>query len=1569
MTEGQVAGRLEVIVEAELRGWGKRLKKKVEAATEGIEAKVAVTPDTKGFKAKLEKQVKKAARGVEAKISANVDASTLKAKMEAAAQVAATSINVEVDADRLVKDTVKAGAQAEAAANANPIRVWLRTKGNLVTQALAERFKAQRVVDANPINVPVGMKGRFFRKREWTTAGENGATAFNEAWTRVGSPFGRRFRLRGWLRGGIMVGLLAMIQPAVGAITGVLGGLTAMAGAIAPAAGALAAIPLGLSAAVQGMVGLTLAAGGVGDAFTLLNQKQQALADGTEWTADQQAKLDAALNKIAPSARRFVRRVTEVKDEWAGLRREVQEPLFAALARQVKPITTALLPTLKAGLRGTGEALGVVVDRWAEWLTMDRTARNIGGVMEQNNRTIEAGGTAMRFLLDGWLEFQRAAEPFQRQMDGWMTRSAKWFRDTMRENRKDGSTAAFLDKAVERLSLVWDITKQVGSGLAGIFRAGDASGMRLLTTLQEVVTGWSKWVNSDPGQARISRWFESVEGITREAGRMLDDTFTAILKWAEDPKIERMLRMIRTELGPALNDFLTALSDMMGENVVDFFTELTRALNNLEPMLTVISDLTGLLIDLVGTMNDVVEASGGFGDALLTIAGGMLVWGKAKKLLGVGAAGAAGGGLLASLLGNASKGKHAAGAAGAAKAMGDAASKGGKLGGVMSKLTKSPLLKKAGWAGLIISAIDVADHLQSVGYNAEDSGQEAGDAVNNLTTRIAAARKSLDRSTVGKYADDWGLNLDKLARSIATNGKHVKREIDRLENEYLGKRWELPGEMLPWVDNYKGNRLMREDLQQLLDSYREAAEKSREARKYARDYARNSRWIGQMIRKFPANPPPTGMLLDPDAWVEPYESFFDAVDRGIRATVREARRKRDALLAEINRWKTPKLLRGPENPIPDSLQRPEGMPRPKPIKPKAPKIDLSNYEASMERAKTKTQKLFDQLLGPKGSLYPTSGPFAGGGRGMPGTGKFVLPPVNAKPLTSSVTTATQGVKKKLNSLGKTGSKRVRLPRADTKPLTQSVQRGVRQVLVQTRRLTKMRPIKLPKLNTRPITEPMQQIVKVVRQSTNQAQKIATQGGQQIVKAFRQAGNQSQKAMTAGMTAVVKAVQSKGKAAVAAANNTKQGIVSAFSGMSGPLFSAGINAMQGLVNGINSRGAAAVAAARRIAAQVAAASRAELDIRSPSRVMMRIGRFVSEGFAKGITGGAKAVDRARRKVMGLLTDKGWGKRERRKFAKASAAEFRDLEKLARRIETIANRVERGKGRVTKALFGNSKKERKKQREYTRDLKQNAVDYGSLTNISDYAGGYLTPKFAISELRRRAKSAKEFTRNLRELRLKGLGNKAYKQLLEAGAEDAGHIAEQLTKATPKQIKAINRLQSKIVGAARKMGADTGRKFRRVGRDAGKGLVRGLIDNKPLLTKAARDMATAFTRQIKRTLKIKSPSRVMYGIGGDTIDGLRGGVNHHAERLMADARRLSEQLAQDLGPNTYAKSLYRDASHASRKLMDVRMPAALAPLVGELVIQGKSREEIRDGFEEAMFALRQIRNGGVYADRTAR
>jgi tape measure domain-containing protein len=141
------------------------------------------------------------------------------------------------------------------------------------------------------------------------------------------------------------------------------------------------------------------------------------------------------------------------------------------------------------------------------------------------------------------------------------------------------------------------------------------------------------------------------------------------------------------------------------------------------------------------------------------------------------------------------------------------------------------------------------------------------------------------------------------------------------------------------------------------------------------------------------------------------------------------------------------------------------------------------------------------------------------------------------------------------------------------------------------------------------------------------------------------------------TTAIKAVEVMGKNMTKVANNATKGMVNSLraavgqtrsagaalasaakSGASGhSLYNTGSNLASGFARGISGGAYKAINAAANMAAAAIRAARNKAEVKSPSRVFMRIGNYVSEGFAIGIRQGTGEAAKAGADLAGSIPD--------------------------------------------------------------------------------------------------------------------------------------------------------------------------------------------------------------------------------------------------------------------------------------------------------------------------------------------
>lgn len=1506
--EGQVAGRLEVLVEANLRGFARELKRKVEQAAAGVDAEVGVEVDDTGLRQKLKAAVEKASAGLSANVNVDVDEEAARGRIRSAlSNIAArfgrdTTIDLKtsVSKEGVAGSVAASVGEAERMAESRPIRVPLRAKAGLWLDVLKEKFKAQRAAGTPPIEVPVEPK----------------------------MPSGGGGSMRWLIRGGLIAGIASLIQPAVGAIEQAIGGLVAMVGAAAPAVGIIAGIGPALASGIQAGVGLTTAMGGVGEAFKVAAEQAQALAAGQKLTKEQARELRAAMEDLSPSARKFITNTIGLRDEWIDLRKTVQEPLFEPLARRIRPVADRLLPVLEKGLEGTADVFGGLIDKTGAWMDTRFFARDFDHIMTTNNGLLADGADALLNIGKGMTDFLVAARPFTQRMGDVVQSAGEWFRMSMARGRRSGGIADFLQRAGDEAARLWRITQNLGSGIASVFRAGQRSGDRLLDSFEQWSEQWAEWAGG-AGQARMRQWFNRVEPGFREIGRIVRDTGNALFKWAEDPGIVKMLRQIRTKMGPAINQLLEDLGKNLGPEVIESITQIAEALANLsdahKPLVQVLKAINGLL----RVLNRMMEAQPEITSALAEIAGAMLLLGTMKRV---------GKGLRALLgLGKSAKGVGtvAAEAGQAASTLSRAAGSGGRFAGMLSRIARSPLAKKAGWAGLALGTIDFVDQIKRAGTAVGDSME----GIDRTFTRTGESTQAtvrqikgqLQDSFVGKWAPDFNIDIDRLAADIARfgdQGKYLGR-VQRMFKEKFGALDHLFGLVSP-VHDSTSNKVdwMRQAVENIVEDV--VAGKKRVTRAM-RDFQRGKREWSRILMsplKAPKGGPkkPSPLPFDVEDLARDGKRTGSIID-GVIRTVHRVGRSLDQ--AGRRGRDTGKQIAGGLKPVPPAAR------------------ESGNAVDGMAKKVRGTRGIWDVVA--RGARQLGRGLTDAGREGKRG-GQAIVD--GAKPIPAAMNRA----KNAGTQLG----------------------RG------------------------------FEQVARNVRTQMNNAANGVGQGVTSMQNKVRSGGPGISGAMQSAMQALVTAVQNARGPASSAASSVANGVKSSVQNSSGGMSTIGSQMMSGLAAGITSAGFGAggpIAAAAAVSVAVAAEVAKRAEVRSPSRVMERIGSFISQGLAEGILGRARDVERAGARLWKLLEapehlwqrvrvrvnkaaeeakkaaeedpefKQKWQRLQNtakfiRELKQQTRREFTVLERVAGRREEIGRRLEKANSKLQNLVSARAS--------LRSSVTQGINEYGSVTSVVDANDGWATPTSVIASLGRRLGESRRFARGVKTLLNRGIGRRAYRQLLEAGVEGAGATVDALLEATPRQLRRIRELQGDIAGVGRRLGDESSGELYDAGVKAAKGLVKGLRSRQQELRKVARDTARTLVKELKDRLKIKSPSQVMAGVGTDTVAGLDEGIRRRQRLLLVRARGMADALAREATPSLHmpsgpadgrldAAALHR-ATRDRRHELTTRRDPGLAPLVGQLHLHVGDRDDIPAGMQEVNRTLRVIRRGGAHAFRAA-
>ncbi|AWI32685.1 hypothetical protein DDW44_30685 [Streptomyces tirandamycinicus] len=570
------AGRLEVTVVAALDGFARELRTKVEAAAEGLAAKVQVEVDDSGLRKRLEKAVKKASRGVTAKVQVKVDRDRLRGELEEIARLVGNSdarINVPVRPD---EDGDGSGAR----------------RGGFLDRIRRLLQGAQRDVDRTPIHVPVNVK----------------------------TPRLGRGRMRGLLLGAIV----ALAQPAVAWVTQLGAGLTALASAAAPAVGILGTLPGLIAGAGIAAIGARVAFGGFADALKESLKAQTQLAAGGKLTEAQQKKLDQAMKGLSKSARATVKAISGVSDKWKDMRKSVQESLFSKIADQVEPLTNAILPRFESALGSSAGQVGNLLRAMSKGAQTNSFKKDFDQVAASSNKVAGSLIAGLKSIGHAVGDFVVASGPAVQRVaalgEGW----ANWLRVATESNRADGSIDRFLQRSIDKSKQLLRTTIDLGHGLAGMGRAASASGNSLLKGLEFQMRYFNAWANSAEGQKRMKAFFDQSLPVYRETIGLLGDLGKGLAKMATDKSLVKLVRQIRYELMPSVGSFLDQLGRTVGPELISLLSSLAGIFENLATAGLGLAVVVKAFASLAVAINSAFQAVPGLGTALGSLLGVLL---------------------------------------------------------------------------------------------------------------------------------------------------------------------------------------------------------------------------------------------------------------------------------------------------------------------------------------------------------------------------------------------------------------------------------------------------------------------------------------------------------------------------------------------------------------------------------------------------------------------------------------------------------------------------------------------------------------------------------------------------------------------------------------------------------------------------------------------------------------------------------------------------------------------------------------------------------------------------------
>lgn len=294
--------------------------------------------------------------------------------------------------------------------------------------------------------------------------------------------------------------------------------------------------------------------------------------------------LISAFTAETPALERLTRSAESLGDAWDNVGRAVQRRLFPALEDLFDVIKRDLIP----GFVNFGDQIGTVsanlVRLFGDMVSAERTQARLALAFSSSGTVFNNLGIATIFFGDALLSLLVAARPLAERLSASLARIAvEW----------SAATEAGLASGVlnDQLTIWYDRAVLLGLGLRDFFAAlwntfeiGAQVTEPFFVRFVEWAEQWRAFTESTVGQNRIREVFEGAAEIAHEVNLIIGDIIERLWGSAtdgNDANLLRVLRSIREDFLPAIDDFLTRIAETSGPALTELFTSIGEVLKSL----------------------------------------------------------------------------------------------------------------------------------------------------------------------------------------------------------------------------------------------------------------------------------------------------------------------------------------------------------------------------------------------------------------------------------------------------------------------------------------------------------------------------------------------------------------------------------------------------------------------------------------------------------------------------------------------------------------------------------------------------------------------------------------------------------------------------------------------------------------------------------------------------------------------------------------------------------------------------------------------------------------------------
>lgn len=376
------------------------------------------------------------------------------------------------------------------------------------------------------------------------------------------------FKIGAWA-----TGLLSLVAPIGPALVGIVAGLSALIGAVGLASGSLVTLTAAVSSLGLAAVTTKVAFSGLGDAIKVQAQAQQELAETGAVSAATQEKLDAAMKKLAPSARAVVKEITAQRGAWGELRKTIQQNFFSGVAGDIKSVSKTLLPVLNKSLGDTATLLNGAVHGFANWVNSAAGIATITSILDGMNAALKSILPGLGAIGRGLMSLWAGSLPQAEKMSNTFLDLGLRFEAWASRINESGKLSGFLADASSAASSLLGAIGSLGGLLGTVFGAGADEGVSMLDTFSQATDRLNEFFKTAEGSSALDSFYDTIQA-TAETAAALGATLGPVFSG-----LGSVLDAVSPSIDAFRNAFLpvvSSLAEQVGSALKEISPQISR---------------------------------------------------------------------------------------------------------------------------------------------------------------------------------------------------------------------------------------------------------------------------------------------------------------------------------------------------------------------------------------------------------------------------------------------------------------------------------------------------------------------------------------------------------------------------------------------------------------------------------------------------------------------------------------------------------------------------------------------------------------------------------------------------------------------------------------------------------------------------------------------------------------------------------------------------------------------------------------------------------------------------------